>query len=154
MAADATIETLQIEIETASSKAADNINALVNALKELKKVSQDTSGLSGVSKQLNNMKNAGEKAKSSLGGFKKIFSAIGFRQITKYLGGAVNSINEYVENVNLFQVSMGKFYDEAAGYAELVSDRLGVTRPSGCAHRACSCLWEKALAWPRNRLIT
>lgn len=126
MAADATIETLQIEIETASSKAADNINALVNALKELKKVSQNTSGLSDVSKQLNNMKNAGERAKSSLGGFKKLFSAIGFRQITKYLGGAVNSVNEYVENVNLFQVSMGKFYDEAASYADLVSDRLGV----------------------------
>lgn len=38
----------------------------------------------------------------------------------------VVSANEYIENVNLFQVSMGEFYDEAFAYAQLVSDRMGI----------------------------
>lgn len=47
-------------------------------------------------------------------------------RVVGFLADSVMSINEYVENVNLFQVSMGEFYDEAAAYAQLVSDKLGV----------------------------
>lgn len=47
-------------------------------------------------------------------------------RVVNFLADSVMSINEYVENVNLFQVSMGEFYDEAAAYAQLVSDKLGV----------------------------
>lgn len=43
-----------------------------------------------------------------------------------FLADCVTSINEYVENVNLFQVSMGEFYDEAFAYAQLVNDKLGI----------------------------
>lgn len=48
------------------------------------------------------------------------------RRIVGFLADSVMSINEYVENVNLFQVSMGEFYDEAFAYAQLVSEKLGV----------------------------
>ena len=56
------------------------------------------------------------------------FTLYGFalRQVVSFLADCVTSINEYVENVNLFQVSMGEFYDEAFAYAELVNDRLGI----------------------------
>ncbi|OUN08343.1 hypothetical protein B5G43_02895 [Flavonifractor sp. An92] len=47
-------------------------------------------------------------------------------RVVDVLATCVTSINEYVENVNLFQVSMGEFYDEAFAYAQLVSDKLGV----------------------------
>lgn len=48
------------------------------------------------------------------------------RKIASVSGGSVTSINEYIENVNLFQVAMGEFYDEAFAYANLVEDRLGI----------------------------
>lgn len=52
--------------------------------------------------------------------------AYGLRKVISFLSSAVNSINAYVENVNLFQVSMGEFYEEAYAYAELVNNKLGV----------------------------
>lgn len=48
------------------------------------------------------------------------------QNIVSILADSVMSINEYVENVNLFQVSMGEFYDEAFAYAQLVNEKLGV----------------------------
>lgn len=48
------------------------------------------------------------------------------RRIVSFLADCVTSINEYVENVNLFQVSMGDYYDEAFAYAQLVSEKLGI----------------------------
>lgn len=48
------------------------------------------------------------------------------RRIVNFLADCVTSINEYVENVNLFQVSMGDYYDEAFAYAQLVSEKLGI----------------------------
>lgn len=55
-------------------------------------------------------------------------AAYGFsvQQVVSFLADSVMSINEYVENVNLFQVSMGEFYDEAFAYAQLVNEKLGV----------------------------
>ena len=49
-----------------------------------------------------------------------------FSRIASLMSGWVRSANEYIENVNLFQVSMGEFYDEAFAYAQLVSDRMGI----------------------------
>lgn len=56
------------------------------------------------------------------------FTLYGFalRQVVSFLADCVTSINEYVENVNLFQVSMGEFYDEAFAYAQLVNEKLGI----------------------------
>ena len=48
------------------------------------------------------------------------------RRIVSFLADCVTSINEYVENVNLFQVAMGDYYDEAFAYAQLVSEKLGI----------------------------
>ena len=49
-----------------------------------------------------------------------------FRRIASAMSDWVKSANDYIENVNLFQVSMGEFYDEAFAYAELLNDRLGI----------------------------
>lgn len=48
------------------------------------------------------------------------------RRIVSFLADSVMSINEYVENVNLFQVAMGDYYDEAFAYAQLVNEKLGI----------------------------
>lgn len=52
--------------------------------------------------------------------------AFSLGRVMSFLADCVHSINEYVENVNLFQVSMGEFYGEAYEYAQLVSDKLGI----------------------------
>lgn len=51
---------------------------------------------------------------------------LSLRSVLLFLADCVSSINDYVENVNLFQVSMGEFYGEAFAYAQLVSEKLGV----------------------------
>jgi hypothetical protein len=51
---------------------------------------------------------------------------LAFQRIANVVSGWIKSANDYIENVNLFQVSMGEFYDEAFAYAQLVSDRLGI----------------------------
>lgn len=51
---------------------------------------------------------------------------LAFKRIANLVSGWLKSANDYIENVNLFQVSMGEFYDEAFAYAQLVSDRLGI----------------------------
>ena len=51
---------------------------------------------------------------------------LAFQRIANVMSGWIKSANDYIENVNLFQVSMGEFYDEAFAYAQLVSDRLGI----------------------------
>ena len=48
------------------------------------------------------------------------------RQVVGFLADCVMSVNSYVENINLFQVSMGEFYDEAFAYAQLVNEKLGI----------------------------
>ena len=125
--ATANIDRLEIEVEAASSAAVQHIKALSSALTGMRKSAQNaTTGLSGVVQQMKALKTTGTSASKSLKVIKSALGAIGYRQIVKYLGSAVTSINEYVENVNLFQVSMGKFYQEAFDYAWLVSDKLGV----------------------------
>ena len=56
------------------------------------------------------------------------FSIYGFtiKQVYGYAKSWVTSATDYIETVNLFQVSMGEFYDEAYDYAMLVNDRLGI----------------------------
>lgn len=51
---------------------------------------------------------------------------LAFQRIANVVSGWLKSANDYIENVNLFQVSMGEFYDEAFAYAQLVGDRLGI----------------------------
>lgn len=55
---------------------------------------------------------------------KLVKGAIG--KFIEVVGGFVNESNAYVENLNLFQVSMGKYADEAQRYAEKVSEILGI----------------------------
>jgi hypothetical protein len=54
------------------------------------------------------------------------------KQVYGYAKSWVTSATDYIENVNLFQVSMGEFYDEAFAYAELLFTDVpcGPTGPS------------------------
>lgn len=129
------IDSLLIKIESQSDDVASNIDALVAALSKLKGT---VSGLNKTSKELNKLgnsmndlknKSAGvEKLSKSLTGLKTKMAVITIaaQKAFSAIGSWVNSMNSYVENVNLFTVSMGEYADEAMEYAETVHDALGI----------------------------
>lgn len=49
-----------------------------------------------------------------------------FGRLTSKLGESVNISNQFVENLNLFTVTMGESADEAYRFAEAVNDALGI----------------------------
>ena len=51
---------------------------------------------------------------------------LAMRQLAQFLGGALTSFNAYVENVNLFSVSMGRFADTGREAVQTMQDVLGV----------------------------
>lgn len=121
-----TIDTLQIEIEASSNDAAAKIEELTKALRRLKNQADKGTGLEKVKSDLNGIGVNAAKTTKAFNAIKSGLKLISFRQIVNYLGDAVTSINDYVENLNLFQVSMRGFYDEAYEYAMLVNEKLGV----------------------------
>lgn len=49
-----------------------------------------------------------------------------FTMVGRKIGESVTEMNSYIENVNLFTVSMGKYADEAMDYAEKVQNAMGI----------------------------
>lgn len=49
-----------------------------------------------------------------------------YRTAYRLIGQSVNSASEYVEMLNMFNVSMGEYAEEAKNYADKVSDALGI----------------------------
>lgn len=122
----ADIDKLQIEIEATSADATKRLDELIDTLGRLKYASGVGGTFGKLKQQISGIGNSADKASRSFGVLKSVIKGLGLRQIASYIGGAVASINEYVETVNLFQVSMGEFYDEAMAYSQLVSDKMGV----------------------------
>lgn len=58
--------------------------------------------------------------------FKKLFSLAALSKLQKVFENTVESANKYIEDLNLFNVSMGKFTEEGQKYAELVGDSYGI----------------------------
>lgn len=52
--------------------------------------------------------------------------AVVFRQAANIMAGWVQESNDYVENLNLFNVAMGDYAEEARAYAESVSEIMGI----------------------------
>lgn len=50
----------------------------------------------------------------------------GLRRVAKFIASWINESNEYIENVNLFSVSMGEYAEAAMTTANEVSDLLGI----------------------------
>ena len=51
---------------------------------------------------------------------------VAFRQIYHAIGGWIHESNSYIENLNLFNASMGKYTEEARRYAEQVGEVMGI----------------------------
>ena len=120
------IDSLQIKIETQSGNASKNIDALVTSLGNLKGASKLNATTSNLDKLSNSLSGLNKGFSNMFKGLNLAAITMVARKIGQVVSASVSSINDYVENVNLFTVSMGEYADEAMEYAQRVSDSLGV----------------------------
>ena len=129
---DATIN----KFATAVNKVSTAITPLTNKITAL------SAGFSRLPNRLSSCVTAANKYQRSMqsasavsGGFfgkLKNFLGIGglfsltFATVGRKIGDSITEMNSYIENVNLFTVSMGKYADEAMDYAEKVQDAMGI----------------------------
>lgn len=130
-----TIESLELEIQSNSTKAVTGIDALTQSLNKLKNATKDGLGLSAVSKEtkkyasdMDKMSSSNKKTSAS---FTDIFNkgklVVGaLTSVGKSIGSLINKSSEYNEIVNLFSVSLGKYANKAYDYANEVSAAMGI----------------------------
>ena len=131
------------DIATFTSKIKELTNALGPLATEMVKVSAAFSNLpSNINKINSTLSKASKATKSTKQSFDNSaltslgkgirFGAIiaGITGVTNTIGKFVNSSNEYIENMNLFKVSMGEMADAAQDFIDKFSGTLGVD-PSG-----------------------
>ena len=107
MALDNNIDELQIEIGTESQSATSGLEKLTETLNKLDRIANGGKGL--------------DKIKASLNGMTR-----SIRNTWKIMGSWFKESNDYVEALNLFQVSMGDAADAAFEYAKRVQDLMGI----------------------------
>lgn len=124
----ADIDKLSIEITSESKEAANGVDALVRSLEKLDSATKGGLGLGSTNKNLSSLNTALENsAKSSINLWAKLkmgYSAM--KPVTNFIGSSIKKINDYIENVNLFNVAMGEYAKEAGKYAERVGDVMDI----------------------------
>lgn len=124
---DKTIEDFTKKINTLSTA----LTPLANNLTKVGNV------LNNLPSKLNKVSSYTTKSQESFSVLNKISSAINFgaivygaRQVGDALAGFIDSSNKYVEDLNLFTVSMGESTEQAQEWINTVSEALGLD-PSG-----------------------
>ena len=107
MALDNNIDELQIEIGTESQSATSGLDKLTETLNKLDRIANGSNGLN--------------KVQASLSGLTR-----GLRQTFRIMGSWFKESNDYVEALNLFEVSMDDASDAAQEYAQKVQDLMGI----------------------------
>ena len=146
-----TIESLELEIVSNSDSAAKGIDALAESLGKLKNATKN-SGLKGLATDMGKLNDATNKMKQTNNKASKSFTdlfhviksgAQSIKKVTKILWSAIEKSMDYTENMNLFAVAISSSVDpkettektteamkqavtEAIGYAEQVSDAMGI----------------------------
>ncbi len=153
---DTNIDSLSIQIKTNANSAVKGINALSASLSKLENATKGISGLKEVTNQVKSLGNAldtlGTENAAKISEISKTLSKLPvnmqkvadstnvFKKFGLYLGKIgtslavtgrvlrkfVNLSNDYIENMNLFNVSMGEYAKEAKVYAEQVADVMGI----------------------------
>ena len=93
-------------------------------------VTGDTDKLDVLADNIEGIGKKSQKSTSKINAFgtsiKNMLKSAAFIQTMRYLGNAVNKSMEYTESLNLFNVAMGEYADEARKYAETVSEVMGI----------------------------
>lgn len=138
---ETTIDSVIIDINTSADNASAGLKNLINTLNSLNgKLKPVVSNLTSLRNNLNNAGNSinklNTKAKNTQGldslstKLSKLTNVTllvsGLRALSRVLGSAIDQSNQYIENLNLFYVSMGKNAERAKEFTDNFSEVLGV----------------------------
>ena len=121
-----------VDMGAFTSKIRELTNALKPLADEMQKVSAGFSSfpskLQKVTNATNNVSNSNNKASKSYTAFaaKLATAYMVIKKVAGVLGDCITETNSYIENVNLFNASMGEFAKEAQEYAEQVGEIMGI----------------------------
>ena len=121
-----------VDIGAFSEKIKELTVALRPLADEMQKVANGFSSFPKKLQQMISGNGMGNIAKGSVGlSYTDFFSKArmayqSIKMVITGIGKSVNLMNEYIEDVNLFTVSMGEYADEAQSYAERVSEIMGI----------------------------
>lgn len=138
----ADVESLELQIEGNAKSAQKSIDALIATLDKLKRATSGACGLGKVSDKMGELADKMSKIKKinlglsaantksaksfSLFSVKALAGAFSLDKVTDAVGSWIGKSNEYVENLNLFTVSMGEYASAAQEYAETVGEAMGI----------------------------
>ena len=129
------VESLELKIKGNASGATRSLNNLIKTLEKLEKATAGGCGLSAVTAEMEKMSKTSVKMsssnKSSSASFtdmaaKVAAAGLAMKKVAKTIGSWITESNAYVENLNLFTVSMGEYAKEAQEYAEMVGEVMGI----------------------------
>lgn len=108
-----------------------NINIFNTAVRQnVTQIQQQATAINRSITQINNMGTAAQRNASRLNSLRSALNFSGayiiLRRVSGYLAEAIDSSNQYVENLNLFNVAMGEYAGEALEYANQVKNALGI----------------------------
>ena len=121
-----------IDMATFSSQLQQLVNSFVPLSSRLNSVSAGLSSVSiqikNTTKNTNNLSNANEKTTKSYSNLvaKLAVFVTSLRSGARVIASWITQSNKYVEDLNLFTVSMGDYAQEAQTYAEHVADVMGI----------------------------
>ena len=133
--ADVELQTLELKLKGNASGATKSLNTLIRTLEKLEKATAGGCGLDSVAEGMSQLQNMSiglsSATRSSAQSFgvlatKVAATAIALKKVGKTIASWINESNAYVENLNLFTVSMGKYAESAQAYAENVGDIMGI----------------------------
>ncbi len=123
-----TIEALELQVQSNGASAVAGLDALSASLTKLKNATKGGVGLTAVVTATNALPTANSRAGKSYVGLAARAGAtlVMFRKLKSVLSGWITQSNKYIEDLNLFNVSMGEYAEKAHEYAEKVSEVMGI----------------------------
>jgi hypothetical protein len=131
----ADVESLELQITGNATGAAKSIDTLIKTLDKLENATAGGCGLSAVSKEMKKLQNLNIGLSASNSSSAKSFgnlatkaaaAALTLKKVGSTIASWINESNKYVENLNLFSVSMGEYGEAAMEYADTVSELMGI----------------------------
>ena len=131
----ADVESLELQVKGNATGATRSVNNLIKTLEKLEKATAGGCGLGSVSYEMGKLKNLNiglaSATKSTGASFAKLATKvtaawIALRKGSQMIASWITESNEYVENLNLFTVSMGEYAASAKEYAETVGEIMGI----------------------------
>lgn len=137
------LEKLEKTLERIKNVAKGGVSGLNTASKQIKRFNEALDGLNlksvgkldNLSKQFSNIEFKTKKLTSSINdnsaawgknAAKNIFSIATMVRLGRGIADLITKSSEYIENMNLFNVAMGEYAEEAAKYTQTVSDIMGI----------------------------